>query len=91
MTPEHQELLRRLVLNDEATVASATSGGLVEVEPLDERTSVLAHLAALIAIGSDVCSYQSIMDAARAAGASSDEIPKVGNPRNVHTLSFRAK
>jgi alkylhydroperoxidase/carboxymuconolactone decarboxylase family protein YurZ len=77
--PEHQELLRRLALNDEAS-AEATLGALLQdrsATRLDSRTFALVRVAALIAAESAQASHSWAVDAALAAGASDDDIVDV--------------
>jgi hypothetical protein len=72
--PEHEELLRRLALNDEAS-AEATVGALLHdgsATHLDARTFALVRVAALIAAESAQASHSLAVDAALAAGASDD-------------------
>ena len=73
MTPDEEELLRRLAMNDEAAVLSAVLGesGLVG---LDRKTCTLVRLAALIAVQSPVASYQWVIEGAIAQGATEEEI-----------------
>jgi len=71
-----EQLLRRLVLNDEATVGAALSmplalgwSGLV-----DAKTCALVRLAALIALQSSPASFGWSVEAALAAGATDEEV-----------------
>src|SRR5688500_6362223 len=71
MRLEHQELLRRLAVNDVATL-EATLGSILEHPQrtaLDARTHALARVAALIAAESAVASYLWAVDSAIEAGA----------------------
>ena len=74
------ELLRRLALNDEATVRRAVTdtrsvaGALAALEP---KTAALVHLAALLAVGAPSITCRPMVERARAAGASDDEIVAV--------------
>jgi 4-carboxymuconolactone decarboxylase len=73
---DHEDLLRRLALNDEGAIGSALGTtvadvGLVELEP---KTHALVRLAALIALGSADASHQWGVSVALAVGVSEDEI-----------------
>ncbi len=73
MTPQEQELLRRLSINDHAVIQRA----LASKSPpagLDQKISALTRLAALIARDARVPSYQWAIDDAVAAGATDAEI-----------------
>jgi alkylhydroperoxidase/carboxymuconolactone decarboxylase family protein YurZ len=76
VTPEYEELLRRLAMTDESVALGAviTSSNVVR---LDRKTSTLTRLAALIAAESRVSSYQWAIDAAIATGATEEEIVDV--------------
>jgi 4-carboxymuconolactone decarboxylase len=79
MKLEHQELLRRLALNDVATL-EAMLGSILEhpqSTALDARTHALARVAALIAAESAVASYLWAVDSAIEAGASEDDVVDV--------------
>jgi alkylhydroperoxidase/carboxymuconolactone decarboxylase family protein YurZ len=77
--PEHEELLRRLALNDEGTAEAAlgTILGLPAGSVLEAKTRALARVAALVAAESALTSYQWAADAALAAGASEEEVVDV--------------
>ena len=72
----YKESLRRLALNDERYVASVLGMGrdTVEVSHLDQKTHALVRLAASLAMDAALCSYQSTVELALAAGASFDEV-----------------
>jgi alkylhydroperoxidase/carboxymuconolactone decarboxylase family protein YurZ len=79
MNPEHEELFRRLALNDERA-AGATLGANLATTAMsgpDNKTNALNRVAALIAAESALASYQWAVDAAMAAGASDDDIVDV--------------
>ncbi|HEY2998117.1 MAG TPA: carboxymuconolactone decarboxylase family protein [Acidimicrobiales bacterium] len=76
MRHEHEELLRRLALNDEAAledVLGVPLGG-DGVPGLDPRTRALVRLAALVALDADPASYQWAVADALAAGAGDEEV-----------------
>jgi 4-carboxymuconolactone decarboxylase len=76
MKLEHQQMLRRLALNDVATL-EATLGSILEhpqSTALDARTHALARVAALIAAESAVASYLWAVESAIEAGASEDDV-----------------
>ena len=79
MSPDQQELLRRLALSDEG-VAGAALGAMIG-DPagpsLDAPTLALARVAALIASDAALPSYQWAVDSALAAGASDSDIVDV--------------
>jgi alkylhydroperoxidase/carboxymuconolactone decarboxylase family protein YurZ len=74
--PDHEAVLRKLSLNDQAIVESAIS-----IEPdetggsnLDPKTHALVRLGALVALDAALASYQWNVGMALAAGASVEEI-----------------
>jgi len=72
---EHENLLRRLALNDEDAAGRALGSPIDAGAPgLDARTRALVRLAGLIAVASSAPSYEWAVSAAVAAGASDDEI-----------------
>jgi 4-carboxymuconolactone decarboxylase len=77
--PEHEELLRRLALNDEAAVEATLGTGLRVhgASSLDARTCALVRVAALIAAESSSASHSWAVEAALAAGATDDDIVDV--------------
>jgi 4-carboxymuconolactone decarboxylase len=88
-----EELLRRFALNDERAVGAAV-GARAPVwrgAVLDARTTALVRLAALLALGAPTTSCRVTVEAARAAGATDEEIvavlvavaPAVGGARLV--------
>jgi 4-carboxymuconolactone decarboxylase len=76
---EHEDLLRKLALNDEGVLAPLLGGGVADAEPggLDAKTAALVRLAGLVAIESAPASYQWIVTRAFAAGASDAEVAAV--------------
>ena len=79
MKAEHEDLLRKLALNDEGVLAPLLGGGVIDAEPggLDAKTAALVRLAGLVAIESAPASYQWIVTRALAAGASDAEVAAV--------------
>jgi 4-carboxymuconolactone decarboxylase len=71
-----EEVLRRLALNEDATVESALQMPVSddEAEVLDAKTVALVRLASLIALQSSPSSYGWGVDAAFGAGATEAEI-----------------
>jgi 4-carboxymuconolactone decarboxylase len=73
---EHEDLLRRLALNDEGVLdellRTTLAGG--RPEELDAKSLALVRLAGLISVESAPASYQWGVAAALAAGASDGEI-----------------
>jgi len=76
MTSAYDELLRRLTISDEQALNRVMCG---RFEPilLDERTSAVVGIAALLATDSAVPSLQSAVDRAHATGVEDDEILQV--------------
>jgi 4-carboxymuconolactone decarboxylase len=76
MRREHEELLRRLALNDEAALEDVLGVPVRGdgVPGLDPRTRALVRLAALVALGADPASYQWAVADALAAGACDDQV-----------------
>jgi alkylhydroperoxidase/carboxymuconolactone decarboxylase family protein YurZ len=87
------EFLRRLALNDEWAVGTATAAaGRGAWRPsLDSKTESLVRLGALMSVGATTASCRAEVDVARAAGATDEEIvgvlvavgPAVGAARVV--------
>ena len=70
-------MYRRLTLGDEALIKALFSGAGDASETVDQRTSSLLRLAALIAVDADTPAYQCEVRDAIAAGASPDQITAV--------------
>jgi alkylhydroperoxidase/carboxymuconolactone decarboxylase family protein YurZ len=71
--PEHlQTLLRRLTIGDESVLDLALHGETLA--GLDQKTSALVTIAALVATEADGPSYQVAIDHARLYGASDEEV-----------------
>jgi 4-carboxymuconolactone decarboxylase len=73
---EHESTLRKLAIGDDAYL-----GRLVASEPanvvesgLEPKTHALVRIGALIAVGAPAPAYLEAVEAARASGASDDEI-----------------
>jgi alkylhydroperoxidase/carboxymuconolactone decarboxylase family protein YurZ len=91
---ETERLLRRLALNDEASVAMVlTSGYEARRAALLPKVNLLVQLGALLALGAATSSLQATVDRAMEAGATESEIvgvliavaPAVGLARVVST------
>lgn len=76
MKREHEDLLRRLALNDEGVLGSRFGTGFADAErsELDAKALALVRLAALVALDSAPASYQWTVTTALAAGATDEEI-----------------
>ena len=78
MDRHRQDLLRRLALNDEATIESVLRTGVragdTSVVALDGKTHALVRLAGLIATEAAPASYAWAVSTAMSAGASEDEV-----------------
>ena len=79
MKAEHEDLLRKLALNDEGVLASLLGTAFTDAEPaaLDAKTTALVRLAGLIALESAPATYQWSVTSALAAGASDGEVVAV--------------
>ena len=80
LTQGAQELLRRLVLNDERTVRRALQGGasaLADTPGLDRKTEALVGLAALLSVGAHATACRVAVEHARGARASDEELVAV--------------
>ena len=95
-----EDTLRLIATNDEHFIQWALQvrpEGLV-ASALDPKTFALVRLGALLALESSVASYQATVDAALAAGATSEEIvaclvavgPAIGEARLILTGSHLA-
>jgi 4-carboxymuconolactone decarboxylase len=73
---EHEDVLRRLALNEEGILSSMLGTGFADVEPagLDAKTAALVRLAGLVAVEAAPASYQWSVTSALAAGASDGEV-----------------
>lgn len=78
MKSEHRELVRRLTLSEEATLADVMAGRRSH-DPtlLDERTRSLVRLAGLMALDARTTSLQAATESAFASGAREEEIVEV--------------
>ena len=76
MKPEHEDLLRRLALNDEGVLESLFGTGFADAQrsELDAKALALVRLAGLVALDSAPASYQWTVATALAAGATDEEI-----------------
>jgi alkylhydroperoxidase/carboxymuconolactone decarboxylase family protein YurZ len=68
--------LRRLTIRDDAFVQQAMASETVNLAEsgLDPKTHALVRMGAMIALGAAEPSYRQIVEAARVAGASTDEV-----------------
>jgi 4-carboxymuconolactone decarboxylase len=76
---EHEDLLRKLALNEEGVLASLLGVDLIDADPpgLDVKTAALVRLAGVIALESAPATYQWSVTSALAAGASDGEVVAV--------------
>jgi 4-carboxymuconolactone decarboxylase len=76
---EHEDLLRKLALNEEGVLASVLGVDVAAAEPpgLDVKTAALVRLAGVIALESAPATYQWSVTNALAAGASDGEVVAV--------------
>ena len=91
--PDHEELLLRLAIRDDAYVDEvlASTAANVAASHQDAKTHSLVRLGALVCVDAATPSYLAAIDVARESGASDDEIvgtlvaliPVVGVPRVV--------
>ena len=79
MKAEHEDLLRKLALNEEGVLASLLGVDLAAAAPpgLDDKTAALVRLAGVIALESAPATYQWGVTTALAAGASDGEVVSV--------------
>jgi 4-carboxymuconolactone decarboxylase len=79
MTPEHEELLRRLAICDEAALEALLGTSFTGDEPsgLEPRALALVRLAGLVAVGADPAAYLWGVAGALAAGASEGDVAGV--------------
>ncbi len=90
-----EELLRRLALNDERSIASVLTGGpgAGTGTPLNPKVDALVRLGALLAVEATTTSLRPTVELASSLGATEDEIvavlvavgPAVGLARLVTT------
>ena len=72
---DYKEHLRRLAVHDDALVdAIAMEAGSLAASVLDERTTSLVRIAAIVAVDAAPASFQHAVAHALAAGATRDEI-----------------
>lgn len=81
---DYRAILRKLALRDDALVEAILDHDEAKLSGLDGKTWALVRLGALIAVDAAPASYLEAVDAARAAGATDDEI--VGSLVSVVTL-----
>jgi 4-carboxymuconolactone decarboxylase len=76
---DHEDLLRRLAVNDEGVLEGLLGAEFADAEPqgLDDKTVALVRLAGLIALESAPASYQWSVTIALAAGATDGEVVAV--------------
>jgi 4-carboxymuconolactone decarboxylase len=77
--PDHEELLRRLALNDEGVLGLLLGAPLADADArwLDAKTTALVRLAGLVALEAASASYQWCIATALAAGATDEEVVAV--------------
>jgi len=73
---DHEETLLRLAIRDDSFVASLLSSDAANLAASgqDAKTHALVRLAALVSVDAATPSYLASIDAARASGASDEEI-----------------
>jgi 4-carboxymuconolactone decarboxylase len=76
MRHEHEDLLRRLAVNEEGVLESLLGTAFADVDPdgLDAKTVALVRLAGVIALESAPATYQWSVATALAAGAGDGEV-----------------
>jgi hypothetical protein len=79
VNPEHEELLRRLALNDPHEVETVLGAILQDPDQASHRAKLdaLVRLAALMTADSALASYEWVVEAAMSAGASEADITDV--------------
>ena len=76
MSPECEDLLRRLALNDETLIESILSvgHGAIERSSLDQRTHALVRLSSLLAVGGAPATHYWAVENALNAGVTATEV-----------------
>lgn len=74
MTPEQLAMLRRLALSDPKAVGWVMTGSPESAALLDAKTAAMVRVAAISALHAEGTALPAAIDAARAAGASDDEL-----------------
>jgi alkylhydroperoxidase/carboxymuconolactone decarboxylase family protein YurZ len=77
LSPSQAAMYRRLTLGDQALLRSVFSGADGMAYALDERTSSLVRLAALVVVDADTPAYQCEIRDALGTGASVEQITAV--------------
>ncbi len=77
LSPSQAAMYRRLTLGDESLMTDLFAGGGNPPDALGDRTSSLMRLAALVVIDADTPAYQSEVQNALAAGASTEQVTAV--------------
>ena len=77
LTPSQAAMYRRMTVGDETLMASLFSEDGDAAMALDDRTSSLVRLAALVVVDADTPAYQCEVRDALAAGASPEQITAV--------------
>ena len=76
MSPEDEDILRRLALNDEILIESILSvgHGAIERSGLDQRTHALVRLSSLLAVGGSPATHYWVVENALNAGVLAAEV-----------------
>ena len=74
---EQRQMLRRLTLGDEQSLADALGGRGANTSLLDDKTRCLVRLAGLVALDAKDALLHASIDTALGAGASDEEIVEV--------------
>ena len=77
LSPSQAAMYRRMTLGDDVLLTSVLSGVDSVSEAIDQRTTALVRLAALIAIDADAPAYQREVRHALDAGASPEQLTAV--------------
>ena len=77
LSPSQAAMYRRMTLGDDALLTALFSGVDGGSEALDERTTALIRLAALIAVDAETPAYQSEVRHALDAGATPEQLTAV--------------
>jgi alkylhydroperoxidase/carboxymuconolactone decarboxylase family protein YurZ len=74
MTPDQVQLLRRLALNEREAMAAVLSGEYADSLRLDEKTTALVRIAALLSVDSDPTTLQWATELGLAAGLDDEDV-----------------
>lgn len=77
LSPSQAAIYRRMTLGDDALLTALFSGLGMESDVIDQRTTALVRLAALIGLDADAPAYQREVRCALDAGATPEQVTAV--------------